>query len=98
MAGMIGSRPAMEKKFFVERHSLDDLRFLISRVSHLVTRLTVRSFRVKNLTPNLGAMEVIANGQRDGVELLLNDEESRRMNVPVQRPLVVLLLWRSTRL
>lgn len=31
-----------------------NIRFLISRVSHLVTRRTVRSLRVRNRTPNFG--------------------------------------------
>lgn len=40
-------------KSFGQRGEID-VRFLISRVSHLVTRRTVRSFRVKNRTPNFG--------------------------------------------
>ena len=47
-----------------------DLRFLISRVSHLVTRRTVRSFRVKNRTPNLGNGGVILNVRRK-IEFLI---------------------------
>ena len=87
----------------MERHSSDDLRFLISRVSHLVTRRTVLSFRVKNLTPNLGAVEFMANGQRDGMDAeRCRESTNKRMSVPVRLPLLalvlvlVLLLQRST--
>ena len=49
-----GSKPVIQLVEIIRIEGEIDVRFLISRVSHLVTRRTVRSFRVKNRTPNFG--------------------------------------------
>jgi hypothetical protein len=43
--------------YLIELRYSIKLRFCISLVSHFVTRFTVLSFRVGNLTPNFGAVE-----------------------------------------
>jgi hypothetical protein len=45
-----------------------NIRFFISRVSHLVTRRTVRSFRVKKRTPNFGSGGVILNTKKKNID------------------------------